>query len=62
MEVVEKIEQMTGIKIEVSEGLKGNKITSKIDSSNPEAVIIELAFLCNCKYETLKAEKHYRLY
>ena len=62
MEVVEKIEQMTGIKIEVSEGLKGNKITSKIDTSNPEAVIIELAFLCNCKYETLKAEKHYRLY
>lgn len=62
MEVVEKIEQMTGIKIEVREGLKGNKITSKIDTSNPEAVIIELAFLCNCKYETLKAEKHYRLY
>ena len=62
MEVVEKIEQTTGVKIEVSKELRNNKITSRIDTADTEAIIVELAFLCSCKYETLKAGKHYRLY
>lgn len=62
MEVVEKIEQTTGVKIEVSEKVQKNKITSKIDTADTEAIIVELAFLCNCKYETLETGKHYRLY
>lgn len=62
MEVVEKIEQTTGVKIEVSKELRNNKITSRIDTADTEAIIVELAFLCSCKYETLEAGKHYRLY
>lgn len=62
MEVVEKIEKTTGVKIEVSKELRNNKITSRIDTADTEAIIVELAFLCSCKYETLKAGKHYRLY
>lgn len=62
LEVVQKIEQATGIKIEVSKGLQRNTITSKIDTVQPETIIMELAFLCNCKYETIEPGKHYRLY
>lgn len=62
MEVVEKIEQTTGVKIEVSKELRNNKITSKIDTADTEAIIVELAFLCNCKYEVIETGKHYRLY
>ena len=62
MEVVEKIEQTTGVKIEVSKELLNNKITSRIDTADTEAIIVELAFLCSCKYETLEDGKHYRLY
>ena len=62
MEVVEKIEQTTGVKIEVSKELRNNKITSRIYTADTEAIIVELAFLCSCKYETLEAGKHYRLY
>lgn len=62
MEVVEKIEQTTGVRIEVSKELRNNKITSKIDTADTEAIVVELAFLCNCKYEVLETGKHYRLY
>ena len=62
MEVVEKIEQATGVRIEVSKELRKNKITSRIETADTEAIIVELAFLCNCKYETIEAGKHYRLY
>lgn len=62
MEVVEKIEQTTGVIIEVNKGLRNNKITSRIDTADTEAIIVELAFLCNCKYEILENGKHYRLY
>lgn len=62
MEVVEKIEQTTGVIIEVNKGLRDNKITSRIDTADTEAIIVELAFLCNCKYEILENGKHYRLY
>lgn len=62
MEVVKKIEQATGVKIEVSKEIRKNKITSKIETADTEAIIVELAFLCNCKYETIEAGKHYRLY
>ena len=62
MEVVEKIEQTTDVKIEVSKELLNNKITSRIDTADTEAIIVELAFLCSCKYETLEDGKHYRLY
>ena len=62
MEVVKKIEQTTGVKIEVSKELRNNKITSRIDTADTEAIIMELAFLCSCKYEILEAGKHYRLY
>ena len=61
-EVVEKIEQATGVRIEVSKELRKNKITSRIETADTEAIIVELAFLCNCKYETIEAGKHYRLY
>ena len=62
MEVVEKIEQATGVRIEVSKELRKNKITSRIETADTEAIIVELAFLCNCKYETIETGKHYRLY
>lgn len=62
MEVVEKIEQTTGVRIEVSKELRNNKITSKIDTADTEAIVVELAFLCNCKYKVLETGKHYRLY
>lgn len=62
MEVVKKIEQATGVKIEVSKEIRKNKITSRIETADTEAIIVELAFLCNCKYETIEAGKHYRLY
>ena len=62
MEVVEKIEQTTGVKIEVSKELRNNKITSRVNTADTEAIIMELAFLCSCKYEILEDGKHYRLY
>lgn len=62
MEVTKKIEQAIGIKIEVDKKLQDNKITSKINTSDPESIVNELAFLCNCKLEEIEKGKHYRLY
>lgn len=61
-EVAREIEEMAGLKIEVEKNLQNNKITTQISLENAEAIVEELAFLCNCKYEVIEAGTHYRLY
>lgn len=60
--VVKEIEDNTGIRIELSEGLGDNLITTRIDGADGHEIASELAFVCGCKYKTLVAGKHYILY
>ena len=61
-EVAAKIEQVIGLKIDVEKKLQNNKITSKINLDDVDAIVAELAFLCDCKYEVIEPGKHYKLY
>lgn len=62
LEVTEKIKETTGLIIDIDPKVQNNKITSKINTSNPEDIVKELAFLCNCRFEEIEKDKHYRLY
>lgn len=61
-DVAAKIEQVIGLKIDVEKKLQNNKITSKINLDDVDAIVAELAFLCDCKYEVIEPGKHYKLY
>lgn len=61
-DVTAKIEQVIGLKIDVEKKLQNNKITSKINLDDVDAIVVELAFLCDCKYEVIEPGKHYKLY
>lgn len=61
-DVAAKIEQVIGLKIDVEKKLQNNKITSKINLDDVDAIVVELAFLCDCKYEVIEPGKHYKLY
>lgn len=61
-DVVKEIEEKTGIRIELSDGLENNLVTTRIETIDALNITKELAFLCGCKYKTLKEGKHYVLY
>ncbi len=60
--VVKEIENNTGIRIELADGLDGNLITTRIDKADGHDIAEELAFVCGCKYRTVVAGRHYILY
>ena len=61
-DVVKEIEEKTGIRIELSDGLENNFVTTRIETIDALNITKELAFLCGCKYKILKEGKHYVLY
>ena len=61
-DVVKQIEQETGIRIELSEGLEQNLVTTRFDDIDARNMTEELAFICGCKYKTITEGKHYKLY
>lgn len=61
-DVVKQIEQETGIRIELSEGLEQNLVTTRFDNIDALNMAEELAFICGCKYKTITEGKHYKLY
>ncbi len=61
-DVVKQIEQETGIRIELSEGLEQNLVTTRFDNIDARNMAEELAFICGCKYKTITEGKHYKLY
>lgn len=61
-DIVEEVFQQTGVRIELSDGLKKNMITTQVDLLDIDALVEELSLLCGCKCDTIIAGKHYRLY
>lgn len=61
-EVVKEIKDKTGVIIELGEGLEGNTVTTRFGQADRNSMAAELAIICRCKCDTLKAGEHYRLY
>lgn len=59
--VIQKIEEISGIKIEYDNRIGQNAITARLDLTQPETALNEIAFLCQCRIEQIDA-LHYRLY
>lgn len=61
-DVIQQIYQLTGIRIDLDNKLKTNRITTQIDLFDIDNLITELSFLCHCRCDTLIPGKHYKLY
>lgn len=61
-EVIRQICQQTGVRIDLDDNLKNNKITTRIDLLDIESILTEISLLCHCRCDTLITGKHYRLH
>lgn len=59
--VISQIKEVSGIEIEIGRNMRFNAITARLDLSQPEEAIREIAFLCQCHYEQTDS-MHYRLF
>jgi ferric-dicitrate binding protein FerR (iron transport regulator) len=60
-EVAGRLEKELHIRIELGAGVKENTITTRVNLSQPGAVLQELSMLCGCKCDTV-APQHYKFY
>lgn len=61
-DITDEVYQQTGVRIELSDGLGKNKVTTRIDMLDIDGLAAELSLLCGCKCDTVIVGKHYRLY
>lgn len=61
-EVVGTVKDATDVEILLDKGLGGQLVTTRISTDDYESIAAELAFICGCRCDTLKAGKRYRLY
>ncbi len=59
--IVENLEKIYQVKIDVEEGIRENKVTTQLKLVDLDSILVELSYLCNCKYAKI-AENHYKLY
>lgn len=60
-DVIQKIEEISGIQIEYDQRIGQNAITARLDLTQPAKALNEIAFLCQCRIEQIDS-LHYRLY
>lgn len=60
-QVVQQIEQVSGVQIVLEPEVSKNRITTRLDLRHMPDVVQELAYLCQCSYEQTDS-LHYRLY
>lgn len=61
-QAVQDIEKKTGLRIDLDERIKRNRISTKINTKAPESIVQELAIICGCACDTIIPGQHYRLY
>lgn len=61
VEVIRVLENLFDVKIDLGYGLKQNRITTQLKDDNLENILLELSYICNCKYDTI-SERRYKLY
>lgn len=59
--VISQIKEVSGIEIEIDQNVRFNAITARLDLTQPQEAIKEIAFLCQCHYEQTDS-MHYRLF